>query len=280
MHVITKILVVFAAVLSILLSALTIAYSTNSQRVVAGYTAAKLEAETAKTQLASEKANQIAELSSRDTQITDITTQLEDARADREQLKLDNGRLLANAKLAEAAQMTVQARIDQLAAMSQMQASLIESMYSEVGRLRQSELRYAQREIEFTDRFNDLTAQLEVARETNRSLLEQLASVQGASSAPGSGASSAQAARPAGSEIRARVTNVRTDTSGSIMAEINVGSSDRVSKDMKFMVTRGDQFIANLVVDRVDLNEAVGRVDTLNRPVSVLPGDIVKSIPR
>jgi hypothetical protein len=278
-HVITKILVVFAAVLSVLLSALTIAYSTNAQRVVGGYTAAKLEAETAKAQLAAEKANQIAELASRDTQITDLTTQLEDARADREQLKLDNGKLLAQSKVAEAAQMTVQARIDQLAAMSQMQASLIESMYQEVGRLRESELRYAQREIEFTDRFNDLTAQLEVARETNRALQEQLVSVQGASKSAGPASGTAQA-RPAGSEIRARVTNVRTDTSGALLAEINVGSSDRVSKDMKFMVTRGDQFIANLVVDRVDLNEAVGRIDTLNRPVTVLPGDTVKSIPR
>lgn len=278
MHVITKILVVFAAILSVLLSALTIAYSTNSQRVVAGYSAAKLEAETARTQLAAEKANQIAELGTRDTQITDLTNQLEDARADREQLKLDNGKLLAQTKVAEAAQMTVQARIDQLAAMSQMQASLIESMYQEVGRLRESELRYAQREIEFTDRFNDLTAQLEVARETNRALQEQLVSVQGATKS--TSPTAVGAARPAGSEIRARVTNVRTDTSGALLAEINVGSSDRVSKDMKFMVTRGDQFIANLVVDRVDLNEAVGRIDTLNRPVTVLPGDVVKSVPR
>jgi len=47
------------------------------------------------------------------------------------------------------------------------------------------------------------------------------------------------------------------------VAEITLGSSDKVVEGMKFTVSRGETFLADLVVTRVDENSAVGTLETV-----------------
>ncbi|TVQ30900.1 MAG: hypothetical protein EA376_11600 [Phycisphaeraceae bacterium] len=280
MHWLTKILAVFAAVLSILLAALSIAYSANADRITSQFQSERLAKEEMRTQLQAERAAQAGRESSLQGQIDDLEVQSREMRRDKELLQREQGRLLAEAKTAEAATLAIQSRIDQLAATGQTQASLIETMYDEVARLRQNELTFAQREVQLADRVNDLSAQLEVAMESNRALQERLADLRRQLDTGTAVASSGRDARDrVHSPVTARVTNVRRDpASGAIMAQIDAGTSDRIEPGMELTISRENRFVAKLVVETADLNVASGRIDTLNRGGDVRRGDLVTFI--
>lgn len=283
MHVITKILVVFAAVLSVLLAALAISYSTNAPRITSQLLNERLSKETAMRQLDAANAANVEQVAGLQKQLDDVANQLGALRRDKEGLMLDNAKLLAQAKTAEAAALAVQARIDQLAATGQTQATLIDAMYKEVSKLRENELKYAQREIEYTDRFNDLNAQLEVARETNRALQEQIAQIQADRARQGGSAvtSAPGTPRTASTPIVAQITNVRKDVSGDTLAQIDAGTSDRITQGMKLSIVRGtDEFLGWLEVTDSTLNESVGKVTVKNNTVQVRPGDRVLTAAR
>ncbi|HOI54629.1 MAG TPA: hypothetical protein PLP01_05235 [Phycisphaerae bacterium] len=54
---------------------------------------------------------------------------------------------------------------------------------------------------------------------------------------------------------------VREVDNGTNVAEISLGSSDQVVENMKFMVYRGSDYLADLVITKVDENTAVGRLE-------------------
>ena len=68
---------------------------------------------------------------------------------------------------------------------------------------------------------------------------------------------------------------VTQDVNGRPVARIDLGSNDAIRANMKLFISRGDQFLANLIVLDTDLNTAVGAVDTLGQSVKVQPGDRV-----
>lgn len=51
------------------------------------------------------------------------------------------------------------------------------------------------------------------------------------------------------------------------VAEITLGSSDKVVEGMTFMVSRGGTYLADLVVTRVDENSAVGKLETVKHEI-------------
>ncbi len=51
------------------------------------------------------------------------------------------------------------------------------------------------------------------------------------------------------------------------IASINLGSADQVVKGMTFYVSRGGNYLADLVITRVDENSSVGRLDTVTGAV-------------
>ena len=275
MHVVTKILVVLATIMSILLAAMSVAYTANADRVRTAYESMKTR-ENAQVQTLSAKS--AAEGTARQ-RLEEHTTELNDelARVNREMLALqqDNARFMADAEAAKAEAVAVLAKIDQLAATVATQSQLIASYRSEVTTLRDNELRYSRREIDLADRINELTGQLEVAQETNRALQERLAEAQFNAGRPAGTATGTRSA--AAGPVRAQITELRQDpASGSTLASIDAGSNDRLREDMELSIVRGSEFIGKLTLQTVDLNEAVGRVDLLgNRQATVRPGDIV-----
>lgn len=274
MHPVTKILVVLAAVLAIALAALSVAVTTNAQRIGEKYLAETMKRETISATLQQAVADSSAELARLQSESEMLRQQTSDALKEKEVLQRENNQLLADAKTARLDADSIQARIDQLAATSQTQAELLDSMYSEVSSLRESELRSSQQEIQLADRISDLSAELEVAIETNRALQERLASLQ-----PGGGG------LPQGSRTNAprgpvygTITDVREDASGRMLAEVNLGSADRVEEGMKLTIFRGNQYLGNLVVDNVDLNVAIGEVRIPgNQSFDVRRGDRVRT---
>ena len=54
---------------------------------------------------------------------------------------------------------------------------------------------------------------------------------------------------------------IREVDNGTNVAEISLGSSDQVVENMTFMVYRGNDYLADLVITKVDENTAVGRLE-------------------
>jgi regulator of replication initiation timing len=281
-HIVTKFLVVVAAILSVLLSGLVVAYSFNYRTVKDDYqrmvglnnslnsTIAEHSAVLARQQQAAERSQ-----SALQSEISALRSQLDTVQGVVADLRRENERL----RVAEGAS---SARIDEFTALLGTYANLDERRSEELDRLRERQLASAQREIEYLDRINDLSGQLENATETNRSLQiqlaqlrEQLETAQFGGSGALATAGNREGARRAPADFRGRVLSVRTDASGITYAAINAGTSDQLAERMRFNIVRDGQFIATVQLQRVDLNEAVGIIDTLGREVQIREGDIV-----
>jgi peptidoglycan hydrolase CwlO-like protein len=281
-HIVTKFLVVVAAILSVLLSGLVVAYSFNYRTVKDDYqklvglnnslnsTIAEHSAVLNRQQAAADRAQ--AALQS---EISSLRSQLDTVQGTIADLRRENERL----RVAEGAS---NARIDEFNAVLSTYAELDRKRSDELDQLRERQLTLAQREIEYLDRINDLTGQLENATETNRSLQiqlaqlrEQLESAQSTMSGSVANASSRDVVRRAPANFRGRVISAQTDSTGVIYATINAGSSDMLTERMRFNIVRDGQFLATVLLHRVDLNESLGVVDTHGRNVQIREGDIV-----
>ncbi|MEM9083956.1 MAG: hypothetical protein AAGB34_10210, partial [Planctomycetota bacterium] len=84
--------------------------------------------------------------------------------------------------------------------------------------------------------------------------------------------------RPAPANFRSRVTAVTKDVNGENLVAIAAGSADGLQENMRLIVVRDGRFLANLVVENVNINDAVGRANTLGRDnVVIQPGDMIRS---
>ena len=142
------------------------------------------------------------------------------------------------------------------------------------------------RNIDLNDRVNELTAQVSVMLEQQRQFQQQinilrqtndrLSRVTGTPSARvaledprGAGLPNVYAATPiANSAIRGRVVEVDGN-----LVTLSVGSADGVTKDMIFVVYRGDQYVGDVKITLVDPNQSAGR--TVTSRVAAQPGDEV-----
>ena len=72
------------------------------------------------------------------------------------------------------------------------------------------------------------------------------------------------------------VNAVRTEAAtGKTLVQINLGANDRMRENVKLLVFRGGQFIGNVVLKTVDLQDSLGEVVLLSEGMQVQPGDRV-----
>jgi hypothetical protein len=282
-HILTKILAVFAALLAIGLSALTIAYTANADRVRADYQAQVLRAQQFEARANEASAAAQNAIASIQRQIDTIEQQRDSLEAEASQLRQNNARLLTDARQAQAAEQSIRSKIDQLAATSETLSRIVASYRDEVATLRTNELRYARNETQLSDRINDLTGQLEVALENNRALQEQLVEVRTQLATTESGGAIAGPGRntvaAAATPLRARVTSVQRGPAGELLVEINAGTNDQLRANNELSLVRGEQFLGKVRLTRVDNQQSIGVVDFLGRPSrEIRAGDTVVSI--
>jgi uncharacterized phage infection (PIP) family protein YhgE len=278
-HIVTKILVFAAAVLSLVLAALTISYSVNADRVVRGYTSErnlKLTAEAsqkaAELQLAEETARLQSSISDQNKTLTNLQGQLA-------QLQTENARLNNDLKTAQVSQSSFENKIAQLGETTKTQQDLITSYRNEVTKLREDELGFRKREIELVDRINDLESNRETLEQATRALQEQLAEARLAMNAGKDGGKTSMAAGPSslqGPVVRGRVVKTMKDeASGDLLAQIDLGSNDQMRDNLKLSIARGDKWLGELVLIKTDLRWSVGRVKLQQGEIK--DGDIVLS---
>jgi len=282
-HILTKVFIVFAAVLSLVLSVLTMAYAYNADTIRSQYTDALQQAATAKADATAQKSAYADTSARQQQQISELQGLLADLDARNADLVRENTTLVAGKQKAENRALAIENQIGDSLQTTKAQAAVIDSMRQDNAKLRESELSLRTASLELEDRVNDLASQNDVYQATVRALREQLAAAQRDAELAMSGASGSLGSdtpyEASGPVIRGRVSRVSFDeASGQPLIEVDIGSNDRLSENMKLHVGRGtSEFIATLVVVRTDLQTAVARVVLTNAGASVREGDLVVS---
>lgn len=287
MHVVTKILIVFGALLAILLAALSMAFAANAGTIrdsVAGEAAGRIAAMAAldleRTKVATEISRIKSEKEVADGQVKTLTDQIKTLQEERNRLLAES----SQAKLdAERARNLAAAKDGVL----QTNTKLIETLSNEANSLRTRGLDSAKREAELTERLSELESQNQVLTQNIRAIQEQLAEAKSSMKAAptASSASAGVAALPAsvansgvesfGPLVSARVRKVTRAENGEDLAFITVGSSSGIKAGQRLHIVRDGRFVASLVITVVDAGEAAGRIDYLGRSVSVAENDMV-----
>lgn len=285
MHFLTKFLVAVAAVLSVALASLTIAYSVNADRIVGDLQSERA----AKDRAVAEKQAQVAELSQRLDALEESLRQRTEAynrERDRvRDLRAQASDLEGQIREAEAARRAAENTVVQVGRTSETLGELLSAQRDELSSLRQSEMRFRRDQLDLTERLNDVESARESLAQTVRALREQIAEMQRALATAGR---EAPDRRPRleemGEPIEAltrfsgRVEEIGEDPStGEMLVRVNVGSNDDVTENMKLFVTRGNDWVANIVVTSTDLDFSVGVVRLTAPEKSVNTGDRVVS---
>jgi hypothetical protein len=285
-HILTKILVVFASILAVLLSALTIAYSLNSDALVKGLREERLLRQTAQDQLSAVQTTEANRSQQAQQSILSLTnesnTRLESVRT----LETERSRLLAEVQTAKTERDVVLQRLDLLGAAQDNLVKTNEAFRDETIKLRQAQVDASKKELQLIDRLNESENQNNVQEQEIRALREQMTELRAAIAAGrpmGGGIVDGMAGVIAGPSIPVQgvIQEVRRDTAtGDLLAMVNVGSNDQLKENMVMMISRGNQFLANLHITRVDLQSAIGRIDTLGKNVSIQNNDRVSTTKR
>ncbi|MFN7019732.1 MAG: hypothetical protein ACK4WH_00210 [Phycisphaerales bacterium] len=285
MHFVTKVLVVFCAILSLVLSALTMAYATNAGRIRAAFDGEREQKLAYKARAESDIAGAAVKEAELQKQMATLQTQLDNERKLVNTLQSAQTELRAQVEQAKADAIAIRNQTSQLGATASAQQGLIGNYREEVTKLREDLVKASKREIELVDRINDLSSQREVLEQNARALKEQLEEIklnmQTAGGVSGVGLSAVRSTEPQeliGPLVRARVLEVSTVATGDLIV-ISEGSNRGLRENALMHIVRGDsQFIGSVVLTKVEPDKAVGRVNLYGRTgVQVQRDDIVLS---
>lgn len=280
MHTLTKIFVAAAAVLSVALATLTMAYAVNADRIVKelrAERAAKEQANASKDAAVAEAGalRMIAE--ARIQELSARVTTLQNTLVEREQAF---ARSEADRAAAQQAVLAGQTQIEVAQSSVKTLTDILSGQSSELAALRTSELRLRTDVREITDRLNNTEAERDVLASNLRAMHERLTELQRALAAAGGGptGTSSSGSTILSSYFTGRVDEVTLDSgSNETLVRLNVGSTDSVRTDADLFVTRGAEWIANVRVVQVDLNYCVARVVVTAAGRAIQVGDTVES---
>lgn len=281
MHGLTKVLIILAALLSVFLSALVIAYAANTNQIQADFVNERAQHQAAVAALGAqqaiwqtEKAALQGDLGKKDTEIATKTQSINT-------LQLERQGLLSEKTKAENARDTIQAKIAELSESVKTMQTLINSYREEVTGLRRNEIAYRTQRLELEERLADVESQRNVLQQSVRALQEELVGLRGGSANVGlvSGASPASSGvEYRGPLITGVVDDVQRDpASGEPLVQISSGANNGVIENMFFFVVRNDRFVGKLQVIKVDLKHSIAMIKTPVAGLSPQKGDQILS---
>lgn len=276
MHILSKVFIVFAAILSVLLSALTIAYASNSGRLVSEYETAQAQAASASTALQLERTQSSERAGVLQAQIAEIQGTITNLQSQLATLQQERAQLESDLQAARTSRDALEANISQFRETIETQTNLIAAFRSELTTLRDNELAFRRQRLELEDRISDLESQNEVLTQTNRGLNETVVQLQ---QQLGSGRVGTNSGTPR--EINGRVTSVSTDAQTQRQfVEISLGTSDGVRVGSRIEISRPGLYVADAEVTRVELQSCVATIRQTNRSGATLQqGDTARLLP-
>ncbi|MEM1424804.1 MAG: hypothetical protein AAGH64_12490 [Planctomycetota bacterium] len=269
MHIITKFLVILTSVLAVLLAGLTIAYSANADRVVQDMQQARNEVTAARAAASAAEARIAAGQDAKNQEILELTGTVNTQSGELSDLRSQLASALSEVERLRLSEQQFQNRIDTFIALSDQDQKLREALQGEQRTLRDENNAQARRIIDLVERVSDLVAQTESLENQNRALAEQNTTLR-----RGPDATRTAGALP--ETFQARVTGVVEDADGSILVEINAGTSDRLAEGMELIAVRNGSYLGTIELMRVDLNEAVGRVTLQSGNGSIRSNDTIR----
>jgi hypothetical protein len=281
-HPLTKIFVLVSSVLALVLSALTVSYAVNTDKVLADYRNALARESAAMAATAAGASASASKEQRLSAQIEQLQRDNASASAQIRTLEAERATLLTERNKSELARQGIEGKIAELGETASTQATIIDSYRKEVTTLRANELSFRQRSLEMEDRLSDLESQREVLEQNYRALQEELAQIKqasaqtlagGGTTAPSAGAAD-QPVVYTGPVIQGRVEEVMAHpATGRNIIKISVGSNDRVVQGMKFLVVRDGRWAGNLIVQQTDMQWSIGKQGLGD----VRVGDLVQS---
>lgn len=286
MHILTKVFVLFAAVLSIMMAALAISYSVNADRVIRDYRDAVARADGAVSALQAQGAANSLQTAAMKKDLDASQDELASRDADTRRLEASNSELRISLRQAEAARESISSKIAQLGVAVETQAKIIDEYKNRITRLTEAELNYRDEKIDLEKTLSDLESQVIVYEQNTRALKEQIEELRGmvnTTSVAGTSNTGYQVPTEiAGAPIQGSIDEVRTDpASGETLVQINLGTNDRIRENSQLYIHRSNgstsTYLGDLVIVSVDLNHAVGRISYQVPSQSVRTGDRVLS---
>ena len=273
MSTLTKVLIVLLSLFSIFLCGTVVTYVGNANSYKALYETAQGDM----TVLAAEQASaqryykeQVDAVGARIKEFNERIQRLED----------DKGELMADLRNAERASLQYQHRADSwqgiLTGSEQTTGNLVVSLEAarqELDKIRKDDIEESKEFNELTDRLYETMVQLLVLQADKQRLLEEKSGLEeqlnlaaggraavvkagGNVVTPVRGSARAAVSMPEATDLKGLVTEVNE-----LLVSVSIGSADGVEQNMVFHVTRGDDFICNVVITHVDTNKAAGVLD-------------------
>ncbi len=278
MHWLTKMLVLFVAVLSLLLSALTMAFAVNVDRIRLDYQAEQDRRHAAEASYSDQIARARAAAEEYDDKIAAAQAETTRLAARLNDFESQTGQLLVDKRRAEDSLVSLNAKIGGLGESVRTLTAQNAAYREEVLSLREAEYGFRTREISLEDRINELEASQEVLQQDRRALLEQIAELRDtiANRDSGGGPGTGPAFGP---PIQGRVVEISEDAAtGRVYARVNIGTNDNVQPNMRFSVLRNnEEFVGFITITQTDLQWAIGQFDDLGVKAMVQNGDMVLS---
>ncbi len=273
MSTLTKVLIVLLSLFSIFLCGTVVTYVGNANSYKALYEKAQGEM----TVLAAERASAQLQYNEQ----VDVVASLKKGFNERIQLlEEEKGKLVGDLRNAERASLQYQARADSwqgiLTGFEQTIGNLevsLKATRQELDKIRKDDIQESKEFNELTAAYYETMVQLQALQADKRQLLEEKSGLEEQLNLAAGGRAAVVKAggnvvTPARGPARAAVFMPETTDLKGLVAEVgeslvsvSIGSADGVKKDMRFHVTRGDEFICDVVITHVDTNMAAGVLD-------------------
>jgi len=285
----TKVLVILTTVVTIILVTLVVTFVakqddlrgqlTNVRSELAASQAVARMTEDDLARIRQRQADVIAGLQQR---ASTLSTQLDEMNSEKARVQADL--IAARADVARAQQ-----TIDRLTASNSQNSELLTQTTSKLEEAQETNARLQTQLVALEDRVNDLDSEVLAHQNENRFLREQLTFLSDQYDELEQQwrrvpldvrqqleltADTAEVTPHVEVPITGQVTRVE-QSAGDVNVEINVGTRDRVQRNMEFKIHRGGQYLATLRVETVDVDASSGRVDLDTLRGDVQAGDLV-----
>jgi len=253
-HALTKLFVVLASVLSLVVAVLAIAFSINADRIQNDLRSAEAREAAATSTLKTQVAQQAGQVSALQAQLQQANADNSALRQQITSLQSERSNLMASSQSAEQKLQGFENQIGQLTALLDTMTELQRAAQDEVGSLRNEQLSWREDRLQLEDELADRESQLMVLQATQRALQEQVADLQRQLGQSGSTRTSG-----ASLDVRGQVSSVsRLNATDETLVRVNLGTSDRVESGTRLRIVRGNQYIGQVVIRQADLDTAVG----------------------